>query len=52
MNDVPCIPRVRLRLVRVLWVLVQGFRLRDQLGLGLVRELRRGGLASGMFHVV
>jgi len=50
-NAGPCIPRVRLRPVRVLWVLVQGFRLRDQPGLVLVQELRLAGPVSAMFRV-
>jgi hypothetical protein len=50
-NAVLCIRRVRLRLARVLLELVRGFRLRDLLGLALVRELRRAGLGSAMFRV-
>jgi hypothetical protein len=49
-NDVPCIPPVRLRPVRVLWVLVRGFRLRDQRGPVLVRELRHVDPVSAMFR--
>jgi hypothetical protein len=37
--------------VLVLSELVQGFRLRDRHDPALVRELRRAGLASGMFRV-
>jgi len=50
-NAVPCIPRARPQRVRVLWVLVRGFRLRGRLVLAADRELPRAGPANAMFRV-